>query len=92
MPGKYSRKEYLKMARKHLIDQYRNNKPLAILCLNNFGGIVLLHCDGDNVVSGYDFGQGVTDIRINKIEYTCKGLPYFRKNGTRYLLKDFMLI
>lgn len=80
------------MARKHLIDQYRTNEPIAALSLNNFGGIVLLHIDGQNVVSGYDFGQGITDIRINKIEYTYKGLPYFRKNGTRYLLQDFMLI
>jgi len=71
---------------------YENIKPVAVLGLCNFGGIAIYSINEDFVVSGFDFGNGVENVRETKIYTRLDGSSYFRRYGTIYNLSDFIRV
>lgn len=66
-------------------------KPIGGLCLCNWGGLVvydILYGLDDQIISAFDYGDGVKDIRTTKIFYTITGRPYFVRYKRRYYLDN----
>ena len=71
---------------KPLYQQYTDAKPIGVLAVSNFGGLVILDLNDEFAVSAWDFGAGYQQIHRNKICYSKAGRPYINKGHTRYFL------
>ena len=78
------------MAKNKLYQEIKDGikKPLGGLCLCNFGGLVVYDINNDFVVSGFSYGEKITDIRTTKIFYTTSGRCYFVRFSRRYYLNE----
>lgn len=68
-------------------------KPVGGLCLCNFGGLVvfeIIYGIDDYCISGFDFGDGVKDIRTTKIHYTTSGRNYIIRGKNRCYFDEIM--
>lgn len=62
-------------------------KPVAGLCLSNYGGVeIMLNDFCDAVIYSY---YGKVAKRWQKIKYNVAGDPYFTIYGRRYYLSEF---
>ena len=66
-----------------------NRKPLGGLCLSNWGGLEVYEINSDEIITGFNFGNGVKDLRHTKLYENTKGF-YFIRFKTRYYLSDIM--
>lgn len=68
-------------------------KAIAVKGMTNFGGMAIYDIDGDYVKWGYEFGNKKEKIHTSKIYYTVSsGRPYFKVNGRREYLDEFMRV
>lgn len=63
---------------------YRDAAPLGVYPMCNFGGLAILALEHDTAIAAFNFGEGYSQIRRHKIQYTYTGRPYIRKNGQRF--------
>lgn len=64
--------------------------PIASLCLNNFGGIVILSVNDDYVTSGFDFGDGIKHVYTTPLYVGVDGGYYFKRYGVSYHVDEFI--
>ena len=65
-------------------------KPIASLCLSNWGGIVILTANDDYITSGFDFGDGIKSVYTTRLYTGVDGGYYFRRYGRTYHIDDFV--
>jgi hypothetical protein len=73
--------------------EWKAKKPIGILCLSNFGGLLVLDLEcgiEDKIITCFDFGSGRKHFGKNKIRYNSNGDAYFVKFGKRYYLNEIM--
>ena len=78
-----------------LYKQYVNTKPLATLCISNWGGIEVLDIQygiEDYLVACFNWGENRQQIRHHKICTARSGRLYFWKQGVRYYLDQFLRV
>ena len=63
---------------------YRNAAPLGVYPMTNFGGLAILALEYDTAIAAFNWGEGYTQIRRHKINYTYTGRAYINKNGQRF--------
>lgn len=76
-----------------LYKKYENTKAVGVYPLCNWGGIEVLDFEygtDDYAIACFNFGHR-RSIRRHKLHYTRFGKAYFRKEGRRYYLDNFML-
>lgn len=70
-----------------------NNEYIATMTLSNFGEIVILDINDEEVVSGFDYGEGLQAKRKTKLFYNySKDYCYFVRYGVKYRLDNFMKV
>ena len=64
-------------------------KPIACKPMSNWGGIEIMYADSDKVIARDNYG---TPRRAHgaKVRYNAKGEPYFKHNGRREYLRDYL--
>ena len=74
----------------------RTKKPLAVFPLYNFGGIAIFDIiqgfDHDFIISGFDNGEEITDIKKTKVFLDPNGNGYFIRYSKKYNISDFMIV
>ena len=76
-----------------LYKKYAETKPIATICLSNWGGIEILAIEygiADYIIACFNFGTGRQQIRRHKVCTAPSGRLYIRKQGTRYYLDEMM--
>ena len=68
----------------------RQFTPHATKCLSNWGGIEIMLSDDCEAVKVRKYGE--CNNRWHKIQYTLAGDPYFRFDGRRWRIDDFMRV
>ena len=67
----------------------KKHYPIAFRGRNNYGGIEILQCDGERVVARDNYGKPER-AHSAKIRYNAKGDPYFKHNGRREYLSEYL--
>lgn len=70
--------------------KYGETKAIGVIPMSNFGGIEILDMDSEYIVACFNFGTGRQQIRRHKIEASCSGRNYFRKQGRRYYFDEVL--
>lgn len=67
----------------------KSRKPIACKPMSNWGGIEIMYADSDKVIARDNYG---TPRRAHgaKVRYNVKGEPYFKHNGRREYLRDYL--
>ncbi len=78
--------------KKTLVERYKDVKPVGVLELTNFGGLVLLEINGNYAISGFDFGNGPVDVKRTEIQYSDDGRQYIRRFCRRYYFDQIIKI
>lgn len=67
----------------------KNYAPIACKPCSNWGGIEILQCDSDKVLVRDNYGKP-RKAHSAQIRYNAKGDPYFKHNGKREYIRDYM--
>ena len=89
----YPKKEAIKRFQQEFGTYPNDYKPIATLCLCNFGGLAIMDIEygiDDYVWVTENYGNGYKNITRNKIYYNRNNEEYFVRDGVRWYLKDFM--
>lgn len=65
-------------------------RPIGVLGLGNYGGLVIYEINANTCVSAFDFGDGVTGIRETSIHYTLSGRAYIIRHQKAYYFDEIM--
>ena len=66
-------------------------QAIAVLPMNNHGGLEILEINDEQVVTAYNFGKQEVAIP-SKVRYDKNGDPYFMRNRMRFNINDFMKV
>jgi len=73
--------------------KYKDKKPIAVLPLNNFGGIEIIDVEygiNDYVITAVNNAGKRCCFGRHKIDATAVGRDYFRFGNSRYYIDEFM--
>lgn len=63
--------------------------PIAFKPFSSHGGVEILQCNDDRVLIRDNYGKP-SKPHSSKIRYNAKGNPYFKHNGKREYLQDYV--
>lgn len=72
-----------------MASKYRGKTPIACRTKSNWGGVEILKIDNDGVVCRDNYGKP-SKAHSAKIRYNAKGDAYFKHNGRREYLSEYM--